>query len=81
MYGRALQPIRQEKHYHSRRRGALALRRLALEAACPFLTIMYRGLQDYYQTLGIPRGSSDVKAMKTAYRQLARKYHPVRRPS
>jgi molecular chaperone DnaJ len=34
--------------------------------------------QDYYQILGVPRGS-DVKEMKKAYRQLARKYHPVRR--
>jgi len=33
--------------------------------------------QDYYQILGVPRGS-DVKEMKKAYRQLARKFHPVR---
>jgi molecular chaperone DnaJ len=36
-----------------------------------------RPSQDYYQILGVPRGS-DVKEMKKAYRQLARKYHPVR---
>jgi molecular chaperone DnaJ len=31
---------------------------------------------DYYETLGIPR-SADKKAIKQAYRQMARKFHPV----
>src|SRR5260370_7669497 len=31
--------------------------------------------KDYYKTLGVERGADD-KAVKTAYRKLARKYHP-----
>jgi DnaJ-class molecular chaperone len=31
--------------------------------------------KDYYQILGVPRGADD-KAIKSAYRKLARKYHP-----
>ena len=31
--------------------------------------------KDYYKTLGVDR-SADDKAIKTAYRKLARKYHP-----
>jgi molecular chaperone DnaJ len=31
--------------------------------------------KDYYKTLGVDRGADD-KAIKTAYRKLARKYHP-----
>ena len=31
--------------------------------------------KDYYQILGVPE-DADVKAIKTAYRKLARKYHP-----
>jgi DnaJ-class molecular chaperone len=31
--------------------------------------------KDYYRTLGVPR-TADDKAIKTAYRRLARKYHP-----
>ena len=31
--------------------------------------------KDYYKTLGVER-SADEKAIKTAYRKLARKYHP-----
>lgn len=31
--------------------------------------------KDYYKTLGVDRGA-DEKAIKTAYRRLARKYHP-----
>lgn len=31
--------------------------------------------KDYYKTLGVDRGADD-KAIKTAYRRLARKYHP-----
>ena len=31
--------------------------------------------KDYYKTLGVERGADD-KAIKTAYRKLARKYHP-----
>ena len=30
---------------------------------------------DYYETLGITKGSSD-KEIKSAYRKMARKYHP-----
>ena len=33
--------------------------------------------QDYYQLLGVPR-NADVKDIKKSYRQLARKFHPVR---
>lgn len=32
-------------------------------------------MADYYQTLGVPRGA-DEKDIKSAYRKLARKYHP-----
>jgi DnaJ-class molecular chaperone len=31
--------------------------------------------KDYYKTLGVPRGADD-KAIKSAYRRLARKHHP-----
>src|SRR6202040_731094 len=31
--------------------------------------------KDYYKTIGVERGADD-KAIKTAYRKLARKYHP-----
>src|ERR1700704_2462885 len=31
--------------------------------------------KDYYKTLGVPRDADD-KAIKTAYRRLARKHHP-----
>jgi hypothetical protein len=34
---------------------------------------------DYYSTLGVDRGA-DKKAVKKAYRDLARKFHPVRCP-
>jgi curved DNA-binding protein CbpA len=32
---------------------------------------------DYYDVLGVPRGA-DKKTIKSAYRQKARKFHPVR---
>lgn len=36
---------------------------------------MARNYKDYYQTLGVDRNASE-KDIKTAYRKLARKYHP-----
>ena len=35
--------------------------------------------KDYYQTLGVPR-DADEKAVKRAYRKLARRYHPDHNP-
>ncbi len=35
--------------------------------------------KDYYQILGVPK-SADAKAIKSAYRKLARKYHPDQNP-
>lgn len=36
-------------------------------------------MQDYYEILGVPR-NADAKAIKKAYRQLAREYHPDAKP-
>ena len=35
--------------------------------------------KDYYQILGVPK-TADAKAIKSAYRKLARKYHPDQNP-
>ena len=35
--------------------------------------------KDYYKTLGVPK-TADAKAIKQAYRKLARKYHPDQNP-
>lgn len=38
--------------------------------------VVVRADGDYYDLLGVPKGS-DKKAIKTGYRQMARKFHPV----
>lgn len=38
-------------------------------------SLVVRADADYYATLGVDRGA-DKKTIKSAYRQLARKYHP-----
>jgi molecular chaperone DnaJ len=37
--------------------------------------VIVRAAADYYQTLGVSKGS-DKKEIKSAYRGLARKFHP-----
>lgn len=37
--------------------------------------MIVRAAGDYYQTLGVSKGA-DKKDIKSAYRQLARKFHP-----
>ena len=39
--------------------------------------MVVRAAVDYYDLLGVPR-DADKKTIKQAYRQKARKYHPVR---
>lgn len=39
--------------------------------------MVVRADRDFYQILGVAR-DADKKTIKSAYRQLARKYHPVR---
>jgi curved DNA-binding protein len=50
----------------------LAGRRTLAGGRCPDTNVAYK---DYYQVLGIPRTATE-EALKQAYRQLARKYHP-----
>jgi molecular chaperone DnaJ len=60
--------------------GAAALRAAALGASAPRrrrrgVALAARAARDFYQILGVPR-DADKKAVKSAYRQLARKFHP-----
>ncbi len=37
------------------------------------------GVEDYYKVLGLSRSASE-KEIKSAYRQLSKKYHPDKNP-